>query len=137
MTGLSRVSGFLRDILLSYLFGASALMLAVRDGLAVPVDWILFDPVFQDRELNVTLTLLAVRYTAERLGKAVVIDVSPGVINSEVAAEVKRGVVAAGFEPERMHELAGLAEVGKLLEELAVDSRDLILFENDLPDLYE
>ncbi len=35
----------------------------VRDGLAVPVDWILFDPVFQDRELNVTLTLLAVRYT--------------------------------------------------------------------------
>ena len=38
----------------------------VRDGLAVPVDWILFDPVFQDRELNVTLTLLAVRYTDKR-----------------------------------------------------------------------
>ena len=38
----------------------------VRDGLSVPVDWILFDPVFQDRELNVTLTLLAVRYTDKR-----------------------------------------------------------------------
>jgi phospholipid-binding lipoprotein MlaA len=38
----------------------------VRDGLAVPVDWILFDPVFQDRELNVTLTLLAIRYTDKR-----------------------------------------------------------------------
>lgn len=35
----------------------------VRDGLSVPVDWILFDPVFQDRELKVTLSLLAVRYT--------------------------------------------------------------------------
>ncbi len=38
----------------------------VRDGLAVPVDWILFDPVFQDKELNVTLTLLAIRYTDKR-----------------------------------------------------------------------
>ena len=40
----------------------------VRDGLAVPVDWILFDPVFQDKELNVTLSLLAVRYTDKRAG---------------------------------------------------------------------
>ena len=38
----------------------------VRDGLAVPVDWILFDPVFQDKELKVTLTLLAIRYTDKR-----------------------------------------------------------------------
>ena len=40
----------------------------VRDGLSVPVDWILFDPVFQDRELNVTLTLLVIRYTDKRAG---------------------------------------------------------------------
>lgn len=35
----------------------------VRDGLSVPVDWLLFDPVFRDKELKVTLSLLAVRYT--------------------------------------------------------------------------
>ncbi len=40
----------------------------VRDGLSVPVDWILFDPVFQDRELNVTLTALVIRYTDKRAG---------------------------------------------------------------------
>ena len=40
----------------------------VRDGLGVPVDWILFDPVFQDKELKVTLSLLAVRYTDKRAG---------------------------------------------------------------------
>ena len=40
----------------------------VRDGLALPVDWILFDPVFQDKELEVTLSLLAVRYTDKRAG---------------------------------------------------------------------
>ena len=38
----------------------------VRDGLSVPVDWILFDPVFQDKELKVTLSLLVVRYTDKR-----------------------------------------------------------------------
>ena len=35
----------------------------VRDGLSVPVDWYLFDPVFRDKELEVTLSLLAIRYT--------------------------------------------------------------------------
>ncbi|UCB55124.1 MAG: VacJ family lipoprotein [Thiotrichales bacterium] len=40
----------------------------VRDGLSVPVDWILFDPVFQDKELKVTLSLLVVRYTDKRAG---------------------------------------------------------------------
>lgn len=40
----------------------------VRDGLSVPVDWVLFDPVFQDRELNVTLTALVIRYTDKRAG---------------------------------------------------------------------
>ena len=40
----------------------------VRDGLAVPVDWFLFDPIFQDKELNVTLTALAIRYTDQRAG---------------------------------------------------------------------
>ena len=38
----------------------------VRDGLSVPVDWVLFDPVFRDKELKVTLSLLAVRYTDKR-----------------------------------------------------------------------
>ena len=38
----------------------------VRDGLSVPVDWFLFDPVFQDKELKVTLSLLVVRYTDKR-----------------------------------------------------------------------
>jgi phospholipid-binding lipoprotein MlaA len=38
----------------------------VRDGLSVPVDWVLFDPVFQDKELKVTLSLLVVRYTDKR-----------------------------------------------------------------------
>ncbi len=38
----------------------------VRDGLSLPVDWILFDPVFQDKELKVTLSLLVVRYTDKR-----------------------------------------------------------------------
>ena len=38
----------------------------VRDGLSLPVDWFLFDPVFQDRELKVTLSLLVVRYTEKR-----------------------------------------------------------------------
>ena len=40
----------------------------VRDGLSVPVDWVLFDPVFQDKELKVTLSLLVVRYTDKRAG---------------------------------------------------------------------
>lgn len=40
----------------------------VRDGLSVPVDWILFDPIFQDKELNVTLTALVIRYTDKRAG---------------------------------------------------------------------
>jgi len=40
----------------------------VRDGLAVPVDWFLFDPIFQDKELKVTLTALAIRYTDKRAG---------------------------------------------------------------------
>jgi phospholipid-binding lipoprotein MlaA len=40
----------------------------VRDGLSVPIDWILFDPVFQDKELKVTLSLLVVRYTDKRAG---------------------------------------------------------------------
>jgi phospholipid-binding lipoprotein MlaA len=38
----------------------------IRDGLSLPVDWVLFDPVFQDKELKVTLSLLAVRYTDKR-----------------------------------------------------------------------
>jgi len=38
----------------------------VRDGLSVPVDWVLFDPVFQDKELKVTLSLLVIRYTDKR-----------------------------------------------------------------------
>jgi len=38
----------------------------VRDGLSVPVDWVLFDPVFQDKDLDVTLSLLVVRYTDKR-----------------------------------------------------------------------
>jgi phospholipid-binding lipoprotein MlaA len=40
----------------------------VRDGLAVPVDWYLFDPIFQDKEMKVTLTALAIRYTDLRAG---------------------------------------------------------------------
>jgi phospholipid-binding lipoprotein MlaA len=40
----------------------------VRDGLSVPVDWILFDPIFQDKELKVTLTALVIRYTDKRAG---------------------------------------------------------------------
>ena len=40
----------------------------VRDGLSVPIDWFLFDPVFQDKELKVTLSLLVVRYTDKRAG---------------------------------------------------------------------
>ena len=35
-------------------------------ALSLPVDWILFDPVFQDKELKVTLSLLVVRYTDKR-----------------------------------------------------------------------
>ena len=38
----------------------------VRDGLSVPIDWFLFDPVFQDKELKVTLSLLALRFTDRR-----------------------------------------------------------------------
>jgi phospholipid-binding lipoprotein MlaA len=38
----------------------------VRDGLALPVDWFAFDPVFQDKELKVTLSLLVVRFTDRR-----------------------------------------------------------------------
>ena len=38
----------------------------VRDGLSLPVDWFLFDPVFRDKELKVTLSLLVVRYTDKR-----------------------------------------------------------------------
>ena len=38
----------------------------VRDGLGVPVDWFLFDPVFQDKELKVTLTALVIRFTDKR-----------------------------------------------------------------------
>lgn len=38
----------------------------VRDGLSLPVDWFAFDPVFQDKELKVTLSLLAVRFTDKR-----------------------------------------------------------------------
>ena len=38
----------------------------VRDGLSLPVDWFAFDPVFQDKELKVTLSLLVVRYTDRR-----------------------------------------------------------------------
>ena len=40
----------------------------VRDGIAVPVDWFLFDPIFQDKELKVTLTALVIRYTDKRAG---------------------------------------------------------------------
>ena len=47
----------------------------VRDGLAVPVDWILFDPVFQDKELKVTLSLLVVRYTDKRAGLLTATDI--------------------------------------------------------------
>jgi hypothetical protein len=62
-------------------------------------------------KLDELAAVLAVRYTAERLGKAVVIDVSPGVINSEVAA-VLRTVSDAGFDeirfdPENPLESAG------------------------------
>jgi len=40
----------------------------VRDGIGVPIDWILFDPVFQDKELDVIITALVIRYTDKRAG---------------------------------------------------------------------
>lgn len=58
-------------------------------------------------------------------------------VGREVASEVKRGVVSTDFDSERLHEVGGIEEVGPLLQSLGVDSRDLVLFENDLPDLYE
>ncbi|MFQ5526392.1 MAG: UDP-N-acetylmuramoyl-tripeptide--D-alanyl-D-alanine ligase [Thermoanaerobaculia bacterium] len=74
----------------------------------------------------------------ERLGAAAT-EVCDHIIlvGREVASEVKRGVVSRGFDSERLHEVGGVDEVGSLLETLGVDSRDLVLFENDLPDLYE
>lgn len=38
----------------------------VRDGLSVPIDWFLFDPIFKDTQLIVSLGLLALRYTDKR-----------------------------------------------------------------------
>ena len=58
-------------------------------------------------------------------------------VGREVAAEVERGVLRAGYDGERLHQVDGIGEVGALLESLAVDHRDLVLFENDLPDLYQ
>lgn len=51
-------------------------------------------------KLEELAAVLEVRYTAERLGKSIVIEVSPGVIESEVAAVV-RTVSDAGFDEIR------------------------------------
>lgn len=58
-------------------------------------------------------------------------------VGREVASEVRRGVVAAGFDTAKLHEVDGLGEVGDVLVRLGVDARDVVLFENDLPDLYQ
>ncbi len=58
-------------------------------------------------------------------------------VGRDVASEVRRGILGAGFDAGRLHEIEGLGEVGQVLVRLGVDSRDVVLFENDLPDLYQ
>lgn len=57
-------------------------------------------------------------------------------VGRDVASEVRKGVETADFDRDRLHQVDEVAEVGDLLETLGVDARDLVLFENDLPDLY-
>ena len=57
-------------------------------------------------------------------------------VGMEVARMVRAGIEDAGFDQGRVHRVGRVAEVGPLLECLGVGGRDVVLFENDLPDLY-
>lgn len=57
-------------------------------------------------------------------------------VGEDVAGMVQAGLTEAGYDPERLHRVAAVAEVGPLLERLGVSAEDVVLFENDLPDLY-
>ena len=97
----------------------------VRDGLSVPVDWILFDPVFQDKELNVTLSLLAVRYTDKRADLITAID-----IIDETAPD-KYAYIRDAFLQRRLYLIhdGNPPDTGLSEEELFSDDD---LFEDDL-----
>lgn len=57
-------------------------------------------------------------------------------VGEDVARMVHAGVEEAGYDGDRVHRVARVAEVGPLLERLGVGGEDVVLFENDLPDLY-
>ena len=53
----------------------------------------------------------------------------------ERTAEIKRGLLEKGFEPEKIYEARSLQEAAGLLEGIGLPG-DTVLFENDLPDNY-
>jgi len=98
----------------------------VRDGLSVPVDWVLFDPVFQDKELKVTLSLLVVRYTDKRAGL-----LSATNIIDETAPD-KYAYIRDAFMQRRLYLIhdGNPPETGLSEDELFGDDDDL--FKDDL-----